>query len=115
MNGTQALSKIREEIAVYVDDPDLWEGSNAPDMLADHVMALDHWMTSGGALPAQWGSHKTKGRPRREGDGPVVLEDKAHGTRSTYNKGCRCKDCTKANREAGARARAAKGARHANA
>ena len=91
MDPTQALTDIREltkttdgELAVKVD-------------------GLDEWITRGGFLPEQWRPHV--GRPRRTEDG-VVLEGVVHGKRASYNKGCRCVECTVANRNAGARQRA---------
>ena len=73
----------------------------------DNFDGLDTWMSEGGYLPAQWCLENPvpRGRPRRETDGPVVLEGYPHGIRSTYNRGCRCLECTGANREAGAKAR----------
>ena len=39
------------------------------------------------------------GRPRRTNDG-VVIDGIVHGKKHGYNLGCRCMDCTAANREA---------------
>ena len=110
MDPSKALDKIRLEIVNYVTSP-AW----TPVHLIEGIGALDDWMSKGGALPEQWVPEgKVRGRPRRDTDGPVTLEGEIHGKRSTYNKGCRCLECTGANREAGARARAAREKRHAN-
>lgn len=107
MDPTEVLDQIREATAIYQDDPGVWEGSNYPDELASRVIDLDVWMSKGGFLPAQWCLQDAvpRGRPRRETDGSVILDGYPHGSRSTYNRGCRCLECTGANREAGARAR----------
>ena len=103
MDPTATVDHIRGELERYVVDP-AW----APMDLIEAVDALDTWMSEGGALPGQWAGTKTRGRPRRLSDGPVIVDGYPHGKRSTYNKGCRCLECTAANREAGARARARK-------
>jgi hypothetical protein len=65
--------------------------------LMDVFGALDSHLDEGGALPDQWRNRK-RGRPRATEEGEK-LDGVTHGTRSGYNKGCRCNQCRRANRE----------------
>lgn len=65
--------------------------------LANQFSELDTHLDAGGAAPGQWRNIR-RGRPRAEEDGEI-LDSVLHGTRSGYNRGCRCNKCRKANRE----------------
>ena len=110
---TRMLREIREALAKY-NSPNSWDDDRNAANAIYAFEQLDQHMSKGGLLPLQWAAGSGIGRPRRDGDGPVVLDGVSHGTRHTYNMGCRCLACTKANRDAGARTRAARrGARDA--
>jgi len=102
MDPTQALRDIRENVR----DVKAGAGHHAVEALVAGVEQLDDWMVCGGYAPEQWVSQTRIGRPRRTQDGDVILEGVEHGKRSSYNKGCRCLDCTAENRRAAARQRA---------
>lgn len=98
MDPTEALNRIREGVKDYYSDD--WSAGQGDELVQD-LQNLDEWMSKGGFPPDQWVTHITRGRPRRTQDG-FVLDSVEHGTRSSYNKGCRCLKCTEANRAAGA-------------
>lgn len=95
MDPTQALSDIRDHIKEFRDSREEPPADVIGDLFTK-VEGLDDWMSKGGFPPEQWRPHN--GRPRREEDGDVVLDDVVHGRRAAYNKGCRCVPCTAANR-----------------
>lgn len=113
MDPTAALEQIREKTKAVESirmtrrrspsgrDADL---ATAGVELAEQFEDLDEWISRGGFLPEPWKPHI--GKPRRTEDGEPVLEGVKHGTRASYNKGCRCLECTRANRDAGTRQRA---------
>ena len=96
MDPTAALQEIRE-LAAH-DDP-----AEFADTLVERINDLDEWLTKGGFPPQQW---NINGRPRKEGDGDVVLDGVNHGKASTYAKGCHCAECREANRMKAAKWRA---------
>lgn len=104
MDPDEALKRIREGVKEYYSDG--WTTGQGDELVQD-VKDLDEWMTKGGFVPSQWRRNNQMGPPRRLKDG-VVLEDVEHGTRGSYNRGCRCMGCTAANRIAGANYRAKK-------
>jgi hypothetical protein len=66
---------------------------------AANFRALSTVLSDGAALPQQWQTNRrTPGRKRRVVDGAVVLQDRPHGNRDTYARGCQCVPCTAANR-----------------
>ena len=101
---TEMVANLRDEANYLINDP---SRAGFITRFAQKFVDLDTWMSEGGYLPAQWCLEQPvpRGRPRRETDGPVILAGYPHGSRSTYNRGCRCLECTRANREAGAKAR----------
>ena len=100
MDLTELLELIRTQASeVYMCGQNQTEVDGLQAIcLATNLISLDTCLTEGVALPDQWVDvvHSV-GKPRRQYDG-VVLEDATHGTRGGYNKGCRCLECTKANR-----------------
>ena len=100
MNQTELLALIRSqctELMTCGQEQVEVDGLTAV-CLAENVTILDTWLAAGEPLPEQWSdiTYPT-GKPRRQFDG-VVVADATHGTRGGYNKGCRCLECTKANR-----------------
>lgn len=70
--------------------------------LANGFTDLDDHIDAGGPMPDQWRNIVHGGRPRKHENGEV-LDYVTHGTRSGYNRGCRCTRCRRANREHSAR------------
>jgi len=92
VDPTQTLAEIRELAEEWPEIDDF-------DALPQKVKDLDDWLSKGGFLPDQW---NRRGRPRNTTYGEP-LEGVKHGTPGGYNKGCRCEDCTDANRRKSAR------------
>lgn len=118
MDPDEAVTQMRLLSASLIkaadEDPDeawteeqLQTLANEAIQLAETVQGLDGWMTAGGFLPEQWKHHLPLGRPRQLTEG-VVLDGVAHGTRGSYNRGCRCLECRAANAAGGADYRAKK-------
>ena len=97
MDSTDALEVIRGLALDLATDP-YHQSTDQVLALTDQLGELDAYLTNGGFIPGQWSaaSH-TLGKPRRLHDGVVL--DVTHGTRASYNRGCRCLECTKANRD----------------
>lgn len=94
VDPTQTLAEIRELANEWPEIDDF-------DALPKAVLELDEWLSKGGFLPQQWSN---LGRPRKTEFGPKLEDPKlTHGKASTYAKGCRCEDCTEANRIKAAR------------
>ncbi|HEY5787692.1 MAG TPA: hypothetical protein VIT65_23250 [Microlunatus sp.] len=93
-NSSDALNEVRRLIARNQDrgvtEEVTWD-------LMEVFGALDSHLDEGGALPDQWRNRK-RGRPRATEEGEK-LDGVTHGSRSGYNKGCRCNQCRRANRE----------------
>ena len=91
---TGALNTVRRLTSTMqdrgVNERGAWE-------LMDTFADLDQHLHAGGALPDQW--RAKRGRPRAARNSGEVLEGVEHGLRSSYNKGCTCDLCRKANRE----------------
>ena len=94
IDPTQVLLEIRRAYRT-INDRGVTEEQGM--LLAQSVADLDDHIDAGGYLPDQW-RNQSRGRPRATSEGEV-LDSVKHGTRSGYNRGCRCGKCRKANRE----------------